>query len=122
MTLKLPASRAVRGPAMSKHDVEDDLGCWPQRGCLKPWSRPSPTSAGLVCTWSCGLLLARPAEPGTERGGDRSGVPGGEPGSARRAAASRLELVEKVVTQSLLSWVGMEQAPAAVGLDGDRGL
>lgn len=48
------------------------------RGADRPsHSRPR---MDLVVWFAAG---ARPAAPGTERGGDRSGVPGGEPGSER---------------------------------------
>jgi len=80
---KLATTRAGCGPARNSPRRAPIFEARPMvaaesRGADRPsHSRPR---MDLVVWFAAG---ARPAAPGTERGGDRSGVPGGEPGSER---------------------------------------
>jgi hypothetical protein len=73
-----------------------------QSGCLKPWSRPpqprrTPSLASGVCML-CARRGRRPGWSGAETGAQAR--PGGGPRAV--SGASRLEPVEKVVTQSVV--------------------
>jgi hypothetical protein len=72
----------------------------PRSSRLAPWWPPkaakptAPTTAGVVWTWSSGLLLARDRR---SRGRSEAETGAASPAVSRRAVASRLEPVEKLL-------------------------